>query len=321
MTLDRRSFLAATASITAASLAETQAFAAIGPNLPVVDTHQHLWDLTKFRMDWLGKDGPLSRNFVTKDYLEATWGLNVVKAVYMEVDVVEDQKDLEAEHYIELVKDKKQPTVAAVVGCRPFTTEFQAYAKRYRDAKAIKGFRQVVGHGDFDAQFIKNIQFLAEVDKSYDLCLPGKHLAAAVKVVDQCPETRFILDHCGNADCKAFLKEGERDGQEPGHDPDEWRKNIEKLASFPNVICKISGIVATVPKAWSAETLAPAINHCLDSFGPDRVVFGSDWPVCLKGATLAKWLAALKEIVHDRPLVDQKKLLAENAIKRYTLEA
>jgi predicted TIM-barrel fold metal-dependent hydrolase len=319
MTLSRRTWLGGTTAALAAGALADSLSAAEKDALPIVDTHQHLWDLTKFRLPWLGKDGELSRNFVTKDYLEAAAGLNIVKAVYMEVDVTEDQKDLEAEHLIALAKQPDQPTVAAVVGCRPSSPDFAAYAKRYRDNKVIKGFRQVLQSGKFDEQFVKNLQLLGELDKSFDLCLPAKEIGETIKVVDQCPDTRFILDHCGNADVKAFLPAKRRGDAEPSHDVAAWKRSIEQLAKRERVICKISGIIAGVPKEWSADDLAPIINHCLDAFGPKRVVFGSDWPVCLKGATLQQWVAALKEIIKSRPQAEQRQLLAENAIKFYRL--
>ena len=85
------------------------------------------------------------------------------------------------------------------------------------------------------------------------------------------------------------------------------------------MICKISGIIARLPKGWPAETLAPLVNHCLDSFGPDRVIFGSDWPVCLTGASYKEWVTGLKQIIASRPLEQQKKLLHDNAVKFYKL--
>jgi predicted TIM-barrel fold metal-dependent hydrolase len=318
MSLHRRTWLASTGA--AAALATlTNLPADDAAALPIVDTHQHLWDLDKFNLPWLGKGGELHRNFVTKDYLAATAGLNVVKAVYMEVDVAEDQKDLEAEHLIALTKQKNQPTVAAVIGCRLASPHFGDYVRRYRDQSVIKGFRQVLGAGQFDDTFVENLQLLSELDKSFDLCLPARDLGEAVKVVDKCPHTRFILDHCGNADVKAFLPESRRPGHKPAHDVNTWKRNIDAMAQRKNVICKISGVIAGVPKEWSADDLAPVVNHCLDCFGPERVVFGSDWPVCLKGATLQQWVTALKEIIASRPLQDQRRLLAENAMRHYRL--
>ena len=106
----------------------------------------------------------------------------------------------------------------------------------------------------------------------------------------------------------------------PGHQADQWRREIAQLAKRRNVVCKISGIVAQAPKeSWTADHLAPIINHCLEVFGPDRVVFGSDWPVCTRVAALREWVAALKEVIQNRPKADQRKLLHDNAVRFYGL--
>ncbi len=86
------------------------------------------------------------------------------------------------------------------------------------------------------------------------------------------------------------------------------------------MICKISGVVSQMPKGqWTPDDLAPVVNHCLDEFGPDRVIFASDWPVCTRGAKLREWVAALKEIVRNRDIDQQRKLWGENAIRFYGL--
>jgi L-fuconolactonase len=95
---------------------------------------------------------------------------------------------------------------------------------------------------------------------------------------------------------------------------------MDQLAARPNVICKISGIIARVPQPWSAEDLAPIVNHCLDAFGLERVIFGSDWPVCLTGAPLREWVAALRQIIAARPADQQRKLLHDNAVRFYGLQ-
>ena len=91
------------------------------------------------------------------------------------------------------------------------------------------------------------------------------------------------------------------------------------LGEREHVVCKISGIIARAPEGWSADSLAPTVNHCLDSFGPDRVVFGGDWPVCTLGAPLSKWIASLRRIIKDRPESLQRKLLHDNAERIYRL--
>ena len=109
-------------------------------------------------------------------------------------------------------------------------------------------------------------------------------------------------------------------GQKPDHDPQQWKDDLAQVAEAPNVICKISGIVARVPgKEWDAGMLAPIINHCLDVFGPERVVFGGDWPVCLLGSSYRGWVEALKEIISNRPESEQRRLLHDNAVKFYSL--
>jgi predicted TIM-barrel fold metal-dependent hydrolase len=95
---------------------------------------------------------------------------------------------------------------------------------------------------------------------------------------------------------------------------------MARLARARNTVCKISGIVARAPKdTWNAEDLAPVINHCLDSFGPDRVMFGSDWPVCTRVASYRQWVTALKEVVGGKSYEQQRKLFHDNAVRFYGL--
>ena len=289
--------------------------------MPIIDTHQHLWDLTKFNVPWLGEAPEvLSRSYVTKDYLQATAGLKVVKAVYMEIDVDPTQQIAEAEHVIELSRSADHPTAGAVISGRPNSSGFASYIRRFQDNSLIKGVRQVLHTSAprglcLEAQFVASMRLLGELGKSYDLCMRPAELADAVRLVDQCPQTRFIVDHCGNADPKAFLADST---DEPWHKPDQWRRDLGQLARRRHVICKISGIVARTPRGVPAsDALAPIINFCLDEFGPDRVVFGGDWPVCLLGAEFGQWVKALKEVISNRSQADQKKLLHDNAERFY----
>ena len=297
--------------------------------LPVVDTHQHLWDLSRFRLPWVDSVPELRRSFVTKDYLEATHGLNVVQAVYMEVDVAPDQQVAEAEHVIEICKRPDAPTSAAVISGRPGSDPFKEYITRFKNNRYIKGVRQVL-HGPATPRgfclgktFVRDVRLLGELGMSFDLCMRPAELADGARLVDQCPDTRFIVDHCGNADPKAFEPLGRRetDGVEPpGHDRETWRRDMSRLAERKNVVCKISGIVARARKgSWKPEDLAPIIDHCLDAFGPDRVLFGGDWPVCTLVATYRQWLDGLLAVIRNRSRDDQRKLLHDNAIRFYGL--
>ncbi|MCA8999274.1 MAG: amidohydrolase family protein [Planctomycetaceae bacterium] len=286
----------------------------------IIDTHQHLWDLSWQRLPWL-KDAPpvLSRSYVTSDYLEATQGLNI-KAVYMEVDVSPEQHQVEASHVVKLARDPKTPTIAAVVGGRPDGETFGDDLKFLAKSAEIRGIRQVL-HGStpqghcLNPRFVAGVRQLGEHGLSFDLCLRPADLKDGQKLAQLCPDTQFVLDHCGNADVNAFFKEDEASREHVN----SWKRDLAAISQLPNVICKISGIIARVPEQWSAADLAPIVNHCLDSFGPDRVVFGGDWPVCLLGAPLRAWIDSLTEILSERPEQEQRKLWSENAIKFYRL--
>jgi L-fuconolactonase len=296
--------------------------------LPIVDTHQHLWDLSVLRLSWLKSAGHLNRSFVTKDYLEATEGLNVVKTVYMEVAVDEDYLVTEAEYVIGLCRRDDNPTAAAVIGGRPAADDFREYITRFKDSPYVKGVRHILPGGEPELwsgkRFIDGIRLLGELGMRFDLCMPPERLPDAAKLVDECPDTRFILDHCGNADPVAFMtparREAARPARAPGHDPEQWRRDLAKLAERDRVVCKISGIIARAPKeSWTPDDLAPIVNHCLEAFGAERVIFASDWPVCTRTASLREWIGALKQIVRDRPEREQRKLFHDNAMRFYGL--
>jgi L-fuconolactonase len=292
--------------------------------MPIVDTHQHLWDLDKINPPWLaGASEKLRQRATNVEYREATRGLNVLKAIYMEVDMAPKDHVAEAEQVIALCQSKQHPTIAAVIGGRPASSGFASYIKRFKDVRCVKGVRQVLFGQDaadscLQTEFIRGLRWLGDAGLSFDICLSVDQLHVGVKLVDECPGTRFIVDHCGNADPMAFLKIS--DGKVPSHNPEIWKRNMAQLAQRTNVICKISGIVARVGANWKPEDLTPVIHHCLEVFGPDRVVFGGDWPVCLTGATYRQWVMALREIISSQPIVDQRKLWYDNAVRVYGLE-
>lgn len=294
--------------------------------LEIVDTHQHLWDLAKLRLDWLKGNATLDRSFVTADYLKATEGLDVKRAVYMEVDVVAEQKADEARYVIELCKEGKSPTVAGVIGGDLLKPEFTAYIRKFADSPYIKGVRHIVagiaGDSVFENElFVKHIRLLGELKLRFDLCTRPDQLLAAARLVAKFPEMQFVLDHCGNADYQAFQPESKRH-RKADHDADVWKKGVTEVGRQTNVVCKLSGIIARVKKdAWTPGELAPIVDHCIDSFGLDRVIFASDWPVCLLGAELRQWVSALKELTAKHGLAGQRKIFADNAVKFYGLDA
>lgn len=293
--------------------------------LPIIDTHQHLWDLSIFNLPWLDGLDALNRSYVTSDYLAATKDANVVKTVYMEVDVAADQKIAEAEHLIALCAKNDNPTAGAVISGDPGTECFAEYISAYRDNPAIKGVRQVLHVPDrgpgycLSDEFVAGIKLLGDLGMSFDLCLRPAELGDAAKLAALCPATQLILDHCGNADPNIVNGSVGGDGEGVDHTRQGWMGDMQTIAKQSNVVCKVSGIVARVQPGWQPADLAPTVNHCLDTFGPDRVIFGGDWPVCTLGATYQEWASALREIISVRSEADQRKLLHDNAEALYGL--
>ncbi|MBI3912463.1 MAG: amidohydrolase family protein [Armatimonadetes bacterium] len=282
--------------------------------IPIVDTHQHLWDLRRFRLPWLQDVPQLDRSFLAEDYRQATAGLNVVKSIYMEVDLDPAQQVEEAEYVIDLCTRGDSSMVAAVIAGRPASPVFKTYISRFAGVPYVKGVRQVLHVATtppgycLDPQFVRGIQLLGELGMSFDLCMRSPELQDGVQLVDACPHTRFILDHCGNASVQA-------------PDLSQWQKDIAALAARQNVVCKVSGIVASAkPGVWRPADLEPIVKHVLREFGPDRVLFGGDWPVCTLTATYRQWVEALWWIVRDLGPADQRQLFHDNAVRFYGLE-
>jgi predicted TIM-barrel fold metal-dependent hydrolase len=237
------------------------------------------------------------------------------------VDVEPSQRGAEAEYVIDLCRRKTGAMRAAVIGGHPASADFAAYIKRHAESGFVRGVRQVLQSDStpngtwLTDDFVKGIRLLGKLGLSFDLCMRPAELSDGAKLADRAPDTRFVLDHCGNADARAFLLKAAQD--KPSHDASAWKRDMEALARRSNVICKISGIVAGAPEKWSPDHLTPIVDHCLDTFGPDRVVFGGDWPVCLKRARLMEWIDALKQITSKRPQSERNKLWFVNAKKFY----
>ena len=284
--------------------------------LTIVDSHQHVWDLGQFRLPWLSEVEALNRSFRSEDYRAAVETLPVVKSIYLEVDVDPEQQVAEAIAAIKLCRNPDTLTVGAVISGRPASEGFHDYLDRFAESPEIKGLRQVL-HGTstprgycLTPEFIAGVQDLGDHGLSFDICIRASELEDADRLVAECPNTLFILDHLGNASLKMS-----------GAEIDAWRKAISMLSGRPNLVTKISGIIATsAGRKWSAEEIAPFIDHVLSEFGPDRVLFGGDWPVCNLGGSLRVWVENLLLTVANQDFRDRQKLFTENAIRIYRIE-
>lgn len=287
--------------------------------LPIIDTHQHLVDFQRFGSEW--SRPPVAGNFGIKEYKKATRGLNVVKAVYMEVAVPAHRRHEEALYAIELCKDPSAPTVAAVIKADLYDPGFSDYMSQFSGSPYIKGIRGSFRSREdmLNDQVVKNVRVLGVMNMSLDISLSPAWLSGLLKLVEACPDTRFLINHCGNVDPRAFILPENLFGA-PDHDGREWATDMKALASHKNVVCKISGVVTRSPGyELNQDNLGPAINQCLDIFGPDRVMFAADWPWCLKTMDIRNWVDILKKVVAGRSDEDQRKLFYDNAARFYNI--
>ncbi len=321
--MSRRSFLAASGALAIGFHRNQAAFGEVFTMYSgeIVDTHLHLWDLKKLNLPWVAsatgkvKD-VLAHDHLLSDYAKASEGLKITRAVYMEVDVAEADEVKEAEYVSKLCAEGHSPMQASVISGRPASIDFAKYLDGFRGNPYIKGLRQVLHTPATTAKFclepafIKGVQLLGERGLSFDLCLRNDQLEYGAELVDLCPGTRFILDHCGNPHAGS-------------NDLGAWRKGLAKIAGAKNrnVMCKVSGIYGNVTiDEWPADRLKPIVQAVIDDFGWDRVMFAGDWPVVNLGASLKAWVETLKTIVKDAEPTQQAKLFRDNAIRFYGLK-
>lgn len=279
--------------------------------MKIIDTHQHLWDFERFTFSWCGNVPRLNRSFLMDDYLAATRGVGLVKSVHVEADVDEPFMLAETQYILQLAEKNDNPLAGVVAAARPEKSGFREYIAQLANHAKLKGVRRVL-HTEPDElinhpTLIENVRTLADDDLSFDLCVLARQLPLAIKLVESCPRTSFVLDHCGNPQ----IKDGALDA---------WRAWVRRMAGLPNVVCKISGIVTNADhNNWTAEDLRPCVEHVIASFGWDRVLFGSDWPVCTLAASFRQWLDALLELTRDAAPAHRQQLFHDNAVKTYRL--
>ncbi|HEY8744978.1 MAG TPA: amidohydrolase family protein [Chloroflexota bacterium] len=282
------------------------------PNLPIVDAHVHLWDPQRLRMPWLDGNPLLNRRYDLGDFTRASAGLDVQGLVYIQTDVAESYALLEAQWVAELAR--QDACIRAIVPFAPL--EYGDRVRAFLDALVsisplIKGVRRIYQGAPVDfclqPDFVRGVQLLPDYGLSCDLCIRHHQLENTVTLVQQCPATQFILDHIAKPDIAAQLL-------------DPWRQHMRQLAAFPNVYCKISGVLTEADhQRWTVEDAKPFILHALEVFGVDRVAFGGDWPVVLEAAAYRRWIDTLDVLTAALPLDSRQKLWAENAIRFYRL--
>jgi predicted TIM-barrel fold metal-dependent hydrolase len=277
----------------------------------IVDTHQHLWDMDSHTYSWCKDNPALNRSFRMSDYKAAIQGLDIAKSVHVEADVDEPYMLAETLSVLALAEEKDNPLTGVVACARPENDGFTEYLDSIAGRPALKGIRRVL-HTQPDelsrsTRFRENVRRLGDYHLSFDVCALARQLPLAMELVSHCPSVQFVLDHCGVPMVKERIL-------------DPWRRDIREISQLPNIACKISGIVAYAdPAHWQPEDLRPYVEHCIDCFGWDRVMFGSDWPVCTQSATLERWLKALLDLTRTETEEHRRQMFYENAQRIYRL--
>jgi L-fuconolactonase len=280
---------------------------------PIIDSHVHLWDPTRFRMPWLDDNDKIGKPFGLPEFREHSAGIEVEGIVYLQVEVTPPYALLEAKWVADQPNDG--PPILGIVPWAPM--EDGDRARSFLDAMVaidprIKGIRRLYqSEADLDfcirPDFIRGVQILPEYGLSFDLGVFHQHLKNTITLVQACPDVTFILDHMGKPNIKDGLQ-------------DPWRDEIRQLASFPNVVSKLSGIVNESDwDKWTIDDLRPYVEHVIEQFGEDRVMFGGDWPVVLMASTYRRWLETLDNITAGLSDAARRKLWNENARRVYRL--
>jgi predicted TIM-barrel fold metal-dependent hydrolase len=271
----------------------------------IFDTHLHLIDRSALTYPWLSSAPALDRDFLYDDYAREAKRSGIVSTLHMEVDVDPAEIEAETAHVEQLSKNPGSLIRGAIASCRPEEAGFAAYLERQRANPFVKGFRRVlhVVPEEVAASPLlrENLMLMQGSGLTFDLIVQQRDLPKAMALTDLAPDLQFILNHCGSPDLKAGTAQ-------------PWWDHIAELAKRPNVIAKISGIIAyTDPDNWTVESLRPYVEHTITSFGWDRVVWGSDWPVCNLGGGLSAWVAATHALIEGASRHERDSLLSGNA--------
>lgn len=277
----------------------------------IVDSHVHFWDPQRLRYTWLDGIEALNRPFLPADFDKACGAVHVEKIVFVQGDCLPTQSRDEVAWVSSLAE--RDPRIAGIVAFAPLergagAREALASLAKNRLVKGVRRLLQSEADVRFCLQpdFLAGVALLAEFGLSFDICIKHPQLAASIEMVRRVPQVKFVLDHIGKPDIK-------------GQQFEPWKAEIRELSKLPNVCCKVSGLVTEADHDhWRSSDLKPYIDHVLGAFGPDRVLFGSDWPVVQLASTYTRWVETLLDAVAVSP-AEQRKLFRENAITWYRL--
>ena len=277
----------------------------------MIDAHQHFWDHARNPQPWITPDmAPLTGDFLPADLAAAMAGTGVTQSVLVQAT----HRDSETDWYLDLAE--RHAFIAGVVGWVDLTSPGrERRLDELMQREKFRGVRHVVQGEPEDDWIIRPgvLDGLASLERrglTYDLLLLPRHLKHLPTLAARLPDLKLVLDHLG----KPPIKTGESAGVE------RWRNDLAAAAEYPNVCCKLSGMVTEADHdAWTGDDLRPYVQHAVACFGPDRLMFGSDWPVCLLAAGYPQVLNALREALGPLDETAREAIFAGTARRFYGL--
>ena len=282
--------------------------------MQLIDTHAHFWDPTRLSYSWLRDNPRLNRPYLVQDYPADPVGTVTEALVFVECDTDPGQS-LQEINFIE-EQARHDPRVRAIVAHAPLDQgkAVEPLLERIVNASPkIRGIRRLL-QSELDlSAFLRNsaliegVSLLSRFGLHFEVTVTYTQMDAVLELVQQLPHVPMILDHCG--------KPGIRAGQLSA-----FQRHARELARHPNIHCKLSGLTTEADhEHWSDAELLPYIDTALQTFGPSRLIYGSDWPVCLLATSLSRWIALLDQALSGCAPIDRRKIFRDNANAVYRL--
>jgi L-fuconolactonase len=282
------------------------------PDFPIIDSHVHLYDVDRLRYSWMSHVPQLAHTTTMKAFDMARQSVNVERLVFVEVDIDPGLHLEEARFVAGLAA--KDGRISAIIAHAPVHngSAVEADLVALKAIPGVRGVRRLIQQEPdptviLSQDFIDGVCLLAKYDLSFDICIKHYQLAYAIELVKRCSEVSFIFDHIGKPDIRNGLVE-------------PWKSQMRELAKLPNIVCKMSGVVTEADHhTWQREQLRPYIEHTLDVFGFDRVMFGSDWTVATLALDYPTWVEILDDVLNGASVDEKHKFWRNTAIKAYRL--
>jgi L-fuconolactonase len=275
-----------------------------------IDAHQHFWMYSPADYEWIDDSmTALRRNFLPDDL-----GPELENAGFGGSIAVQARQTLEETRWL-LDLAARSPSILGVVGWVDLRSpDVRSQLEVMARNPKLVGIRHVVQSEPDDRfllqpDFLRGISVLEDFELAYDILIYSRHLPVAAEFVNRFPRQRFVLDHLA----KPPIMSGNFDS---------WARGISEFAAFPNVFCKLSGLVTEADwQHWTAEQIVPFLDVAFESFGPDRLMIGSDWPVCLLAASYKRALDVVKSYLIQKNSECQDRVLGGNALRFWRLDA